>query len=243
MQRHISALRAGSLWAFLTATLLLLTPAQAEPDPQEILRQARFNHISQEAELTARLRSGTRQIPFLIRLQNGEVSYQFTDPAEEIILRLRDEDSELLLRRGGQLTTIEGSQGAEKLQKTNLTYEDLALRFLYWPGAKYLGRDSLRNRPTHRIELHPHRKDSLYGAVRLWVDEASGALLRIEGYDWEGKLVRRFEVLTVQKIDGQWFLRTMRIESFHPSTGKVADRLYLDITGVPQAPESSPPTP
>jgi hypothetical protein len=72
------------------------------------------------------------------------------------------------------------------------------------------------------------------------VDEASGALLRIEGYDWQGKLVRRFEVLTVQKIEGQWFLRTMRIENYDPATGKVANRLYLDITGVP---ETAPPTP
>jgi hypothetical protein len=240
MQRHNSGPRAASLWAFLPAILLSLTPAKADPDPQEILRQARLNHISQEAQLTARLRSGTLQIPFLIRLQNGEVSYQFSEPSEEIILRLREEDSELLLRQGSQLTTIEGARGAEKIQQTSLTYEDLALRFLYWPGAKYLGRDSLRNRPTHRIELHPHRKNSLYGAVRIWVDEASGALLRIEGYDWQGKLVRRFEVLTVQKIEGQWFLRTMRIENYDPATGKVANRLYLDITGVP---ETAPPTP
>jgi hypothetical protein len=47
-------------------------------------------------------------------------------------------------------------------------------------------------------------------------------------------------VLTVQKIEGQWFLRTMRIENYDPATGKVANRLYLDITGVP---ETAPPTP
>jgi hypothetical protein len=68
--------------------------------------------------------------------------------------------------------------------------------------------------------------------VRVWLDEESGALMRIEGYDWQGKLLRRFEVVSGQRIDGQWMLKQMRIERFDPKDGtRPADRSYLEITG------------
>jgi hypothetical protein len=99
--------------------------------------------------------------------------------------------------------------------------------------AKYLGEEMIRTRQAHRIEVHPGvRKDSVYGAARLWVDKATGALLRMEGYDWNGRLTKRFEVVGVQRIQGQWFLRTMRIENLDPATRKVLDRTYLDVLGV-----------
>lgn len=240
MQRQYSNPSPLLLWVglFFLGSLWLTPASESSPDAKEILRQARLNHIAQEAELSARLRSSSGQTPFTIRLQNGEVRYLFTNPAEEIILRLQEDRSELAVRRDGKDTPVEGQAGAGQVQGSTLTYEDLALRFLYWPGVKYLGRDTLRNRTTHRLELHPHRKDSVYGAVRVWVDDASGALLRIEGYDWEGKIRKRFEVISAQKLEGQWFLRTMRIESFHPATGKVIDRTYLDITGLPEGAET-----
>lgn len=233
MQRHISLL----LFVCLAGILWIPQVSADTPDAQAILRQARINQISQEARLTARLRGKGRPVPFEIRLENGEVRYLFSEPDEEIVLRLGDERTELLVRKDGKESPVEGAAGAQSVRGSRLSYEDLALRFLYWPGAKYLGRDSLRTRSAHRIELHPHRKDSVYGAVRVWVDDASGALLRIEGYNWDGKIEKRFEVISARKIQGQWFLRTMRIETFDPATGKVRDRMYLDITGLPEGEE------
>jgi len=51
----------------------------------------------------------------------------------------------------------------------------------------------------------------------------------MEGYDWRGRLAKRFEVISVQKIEGQWFLKQMRIEELQPGTGKVQSRTYLEI--------------
>jgi negative regulator of sigma E activity len=68
--------------------------------------------------------------------------------------------------------------------------------------------------------------------VRVWLDEASGALLRIEGFDWQGKLLRRFEVVSGQRIDGQWMLKQMRIEKFSPeNSSRPTGRSYLEILG------------
>ncbi|MGA9578145.1 MAG: outer membrane lipoprotein-sorting protein, partial [Terrimicrobiaceae bacterium] len=65
----------------------------------------------------------------------------------------------------------------------------------------------------------------------LWIDQESGALLRIEGYNKDGKLFRRFEVISAQKIDGQWMLKQMRVETVDPETRKIRGRTYLEVLG------------
>jgi hypothetical protein len=53
--------------------------------------------------------------------------------------------------------------------------------------------------------------------------------MRMEGYDAGGKLVKRFEVVSTQKIDDRWFLKQMRVEEIQPGTTKVQSRTYLEI--------------
>ena len=115
------------------------------------------------------------------------------------------------------------------MRGTAITYEDLALKFLYWPNARVLGDDSIRTRSCWKLQLQAPSRDSQYSNVLLWVDKQSGALMRMEGYDWNAKLFKRFEVVSAQKIDGRWFLKSMRIEELQPETGKVQARTYLEI--------------
>ncbi|HEY5953655.1 MAG TPA: outer membrane lipoprotein-sorting protein, partial [Terrimicrobiaceae bacterium] len=72
---------------------------------------------------------------------------------------------------------------------------------------------------------------SQYGVARLWIDQESGALLRIEGYNRDGRLLRRFEIVSAQKIDGLWMLKQMRVETLDPQSGKTVDRTYLEVLG------------
>ena len=65
--------------------------------------------------------------------------------------------------------------------------------------------------------------------------------MRMEGYDWNGQLAKRFEVVSAQKIDNpekigarevvrsRWFLKQMRVEELQPGTNKVQSRTYLEI--------------
>ncbi len=52
----------------------------------------------------------------------------------------------------------------------------------------------------------------------------------MEGWNQNGKLMKRFEVISAQKIDGLWTLKEMRIETFDPMTGKVTQRRYLTLS-------------
>ena len=54
-------------------------------------------------------------------------------------------------------------------------------------------------------------------------------MMRIEAYDWQGRIVKRFEVVSAQKIEGRWFLKQMRIEELQPGTKWCCSRSYLEI--------------
>ncbi len=112
-----------------------------------------------------------------------------------------------------------------------MTYEDLALKMLYWPKPKLLGEEN----HSHPLDLETgsagSARPSQYGAARIWIDKESGAALRIEGYDLSGRLKKRFEMTTVQKIDGKWMLNTMRVETHDPKTQKISDLIWLKIIG------------
>ena len=110
-----------------------------------------------------------------------------------------------------------------------MLYGDLAFKFLYWPTARVVGEENVRTRKCWKLQLRAPSHDSLYSNVLLWVDKASGALMRMEGYDWDAKIIKRFEVVSAQKIERRWFLKQMRVEQFQPGTNHVEARAYLEI--------------
>jgi hypothetical protein len=65
----------------------------------------------------------------------------------------------------------------------------------------------LRHEPAWAIRLTPRESESYRNA----------------------KLLKRFEVVSGQKIEGRWFLKELRIEELNPGTGKVKTLTYLDI--------------
>jgi hypothetical protein len=212
--------------------LLVLAPVRglaADPDPQELLKVARMASTQQEAFLRGRLRSGPQSAPFTLQVDFGKLRFAFENPERVYEVRLEEDSSGVYdakgrsLRRGMQEPVAEGAP---------VTVEDLSLGFLYWPDARLLGEENVRGRGAWKIELRPGRRGSEFAVVRVWLDRASGALLRIEGFDWEGKLLRRFEVVSGQRIDGRWMLKQMRIEKFAPDNAtRPVDRSYLEILG------------
>ena len=224
--------RSRELGAFLALALLVLAPgsgAAADPDPQELLKVARMASTQQQAAVQGRLRAASVSTPFNLKVDFGKLRFAFENPDRVYEVRLDEESSGVYdangrsLRRGMQETVAEGAP---------VTVEDLSLGFLYWPDARLLGKESVRGRSAWKIELRPGKRGSEFAVVRVWLDQASGALLRIEGFDWQGKLLRRFEVVSGQRIDGQWMLKQMRIEKFAPeNSSRPIGRSYLEIFG------------
>jgi len=199
------------------------------PSANEILASVRMIEARQQIDLQGQLRENDLVIPFRL-IQNGPlIRYSFTNPDEVLQLRLGQNSSRLDLVTDTGTEKFAAEKLNQKIRGTSLTYEDLAFKFLYWQTARVLGEENVRTRNCWKLQLRAPSRESQYSNVLLWIDKTSGALMRMEGYDWNAQIVKRFEVVSAQKIDNRWFLKQMRIEELQPGTNHAQSRTYLEI--------------
>ena len=224
-------------WLIQTGTTASVLAAPE--DPLEILHHARLNQASQYRVLEGRVRHGETVIPFRLALEGGEIRYEFSNPDQTLVLQLGEKGSRLveITKKGGE-REVTDAQYDRPVRGTEITYEDLSMRFLYWPVAKILGEEVLVTQNCWILRVEPASgKDSQYGAAKLWIQKRSGALVRVETYDHRGNFVKRFEVISVQKVEGGYVLKQMRIQRM--LNGKPGDSTptYLEIQSPDKAPK------
>jgi hypothetical protein len=203
--------------------------AEPLPSAKDILASVRMTEARQQIDLSGQLRQNDVVVPFRLTQNGPLIRYSFTNPDEVLQLRLGENSSRLDLVTETGTERFAASKLHQKIRGTILTYEDLAFKFLYWPTARVLGEENVRTRNCWKLQLRAPSRESQYSNVVLWVDKASGALMRMEGYDWNAQLAKRFEVVSAQKIDNRWFLKQMRVEELQPGTNHVQARAYLEI--------------
>ena len=214
--------------------------SRAADDPNltanDILRSVREAQGSRHEALSGKLRNDETGdvFPFKLVADGATVRYEFAGKTPTVVQVRYDQDgSQLQESSGGNTEKLAPGNFDKTILGTDMTYEDLALRFVYWPKATLLGSDSVRTRSAWKVRVDSPTRRTEYSSVNLMVDKESGALLAADAFDWNGKLIKQFEVISGQKLnDGKWYLKQMRIESLDPSTGKTKTRSYLDITGL-----------
>jgi hypothetical protein len=203
--------------------------AQADPDAQTLLRNARMAQAGQQRTLKGHLRveSSGRIVPFTLVLDGTTIRYQFADTA--IVLKLGDNTSQLLEAAGGDMKKVSPARYDKGVEGTDITFEDLSLKFLYWPKAKIDGTDKVGLSDCWTLRLEPGLEPSAYASLELWVDKARGAFVKGEGFNAAGQEVKEFNVVSFQH-DGQggWMLKKMRIETLSPGGGESTTYLEID---------------
>ena len=172
-----------TLLSLVTAAALKAAPLPAAKD---ILESVRLQQAQQQIELEGQLRENDKLIPFRLTQTGPVIRYSFSNPDEALQLRLGDNDSRLEQVTSEGVEKIAPAQFDGKVRGTAITYEDLALKFLYWPDARVTGENSIRTRNCWKLELKAPSRQSQYSNVYLWVDKSGGALMRIDGFDWKG---------------------------------------------------------
>ena len=164
-------------------------------------------------------------------MDGDTLRWDFTEPAQTLLLRLGANDSRLEEIGKGGPAKIAGAKFDDKVRDSDMSYEDLSMRFLYWPHAEVEGEQTMVLTKCWIVRVEPAAKnDSQYGEVKLWISKGEGALMQAEAYDHEGKFARRFKVLSGQKTeDGLWMLKQMRIESATTNGRADASPTYLEI--------------
>lgn len=191
--------------------------AEPLPSGQEVMRLVRMAESAQNHSFLGSLRTSSSRkkvvVPFQLTMQGNTFTYRFLQPpAEALVLRLEEKGSRLERVTGsGKTQTVAGAKLDDPVRGTDLTYEDLALKFLYWSNARVVGEETVMTRRCWVVQAHPADKDdSQYDGVRLWV-EKTGGLLRAECYRGN-RLIKRFEVRRVQRIRGGYVLKSLNIQ-------------------------------
>jgi hypothetical protein len=226
--RHVKKRLFTTLLALAAGGLLAADPP---PDPQEILRAVRFSQASQHESLKGQLRTGPKIVAFRLSISGPVIQYEFTDPPPStIVVRLGEKDSKISEGPKGGAERVSGAHFSDLVRGSDISYEDLSLRFLYWQRAQLEGEQTMLLRRCWVVNVEPPAgSDSQYSKVGLWIDQESGGLLQAEAYDRAGKFSRRFKVISGQKIGGAWYLKQMRIEA--PALpGKSKTPTYLEVS-------------
>jgi hypothetical protein len=205
-------------------------PTWAQEDANSILDKMRSTHARISQPLSGRLRpENGESIPFQLQLEGAEFDCKFTNPPETIKILLTDTESVLTDLPAPGKQVLSGAKFSEPVRGTDVTYEDLSLRFIYWKSAKYEGEQRVRTITCSIVLVQPSSRDTEYGAVRLWVAKNQAALIKAEAFNRQGIAVKRFEVISAQQIEGQAIFKQIRIERLDPQNGKVLSRTYLEV--------------
>lgn len=223
----------GRFTGFILLFLLLL-PRYASAlydDPMEVLAKARLSQASQFGELEGEIRRGETVVPFTVKMDGGEIAYTFAKPDQTIVLQLGDKGPRLVeVTKKGSERVVTDAQYDQAIRGSIVTYEDLSMRFLYWPVAKIIGEDIELTRNCWKLRIEPgSAKNSQYGYVVAWIEKQSGSPVRVETYDKGGAMLKRFLVTKVQKIEGGYILKEMRIQQMENGKPKDPQPTYIEI--------------
>ena len=231
----------------LAVMLFSLAPAwaqdgAAEPSADELLACMREMTVSQgNKDVAGRIRKGKLKVPFSLSVRGDTLAFQYNeaDVWKRFDVRIKEDKVDLLRVENGKAVVMAPSQYAQPIAKTDVCYEDLSLRFLYWKGGEMVdvGSDSrIKGRDCYVVQVpNPTPKVGQFAWVRMWVDKENGTTWQIDGYGADGKLKKRFSITSVQRLsDGTWFFKQMKLEVRNPQNPDRTIALdYLEMDDLP----------
>lgn len=211
----------------LLGAATLATAAADTPDPRAIIEGARIAATLTQLDgpLEGALSKNGRRTPIALFLKGQDIQFQFAENRDDwnvFHMRLGDEQFELFRIADGRQVAFPREQLVEPIAATDLTYEDLAFRFFYWPDPIFEGEENVNGQACYKIRLNkPAGAAGRYEAVYVWVHKRFGAFMRIRGHNRNGGLIKEFQVEDVMQVSPDvWTLRRMQVSTHNPADGR-----------------------
>ncbi len=218
------------------AAAAICCPAAAlaqQPSAQAILEGARVAATLTEVEdgISGELsRDGRRLTDIQLFLKGKNIQFMFQENGpHRFHMRLEDSSYDLFeVFEGGRTIRFPDSKITSPIAGSDLTYEDLSLRFFYWPNPTLEGIEEVNGQPCYKLRVNkPGGVPGRYDTVYIWVHTKFGAFMQVKGYN-SGKLLKSFQVLKVMKIsEGVWTLEQMRVTSYRPDEEPASSTLVV----------------
>lgn len=217
----------------LLPLLLAATLRADEPKPhtaEEILRIVRMSYALQNHKMSGLLRDDAtgRTEPLDLTMDNQVMRFLFKNEPKEIVhLDLNTEPATLYQVRPGGSGKVTSDQLDDRVRGMDFNYEDLSLRFLYWPRPQLMGEGRVSGQKCWIVRVTNPGKDGPYYVVDIYVHQGSGGAAKMEAYDRNSKVIKKYQVTKVQTVDKATVLKELRIESINPFNGDVKGRTYM----------------
>lgn len=212
----------------------------------EIVKLVNLSMALKKTQLTGSLRKGNLVAPLVFKLEDKapvkEITFSFGNPPQAILLDLKQDSFLLYDVMGGKKIPVSDKNYAMGIKGMDMTYEDMSFRYLYWPNPVKLESETYSTRRCWKVQCNnPNPSVGAYKTVVIWVDQASGGLMKMEGYNYQSinekpvfTLLKRCKVTAGMKIKGTagedvTVLKEMTIESFDPTTGKGLGKTFLEM--------------
>ncbi len=222
---------------FLLLPLLLLpvlaSAQTAQPKTaEEILRIVRLSYALQNHKMSGQLRDHTsgRVEPLELTMENKVMRFRFKNQPPEIVhLDMNTTPATLYQVKPGGTTEVTGNQSSQSVRNMAFNYEDLSLRFLYWPRPQLMGEDRVSGQKCWIVRVTNPGNQGPYYVVDIWVHQGSGGAAKMAAFDRNSKIVKRYQVTKVQKVDNATVLKELKIETVNSVTGEVKGRTYMTM--------------
>ena len=103
-----------------------------------------------------------------------------------------------------------------RILKTDVSWLDLTLDFLWWPNAEFEAEregETVHGQTCTVILAKPESQVGGISAVRLWVDRKTGCLMQAEQLNPDMKPVRRLWGTRVRKFGERWMANVLEVET------------------------------
>ena len=210
---------------YVVLGLLIVSVGNAVPgEADELLREMRTALTSQGSrDVLGSIRKGSTRVPFSLSARGDTIAFQYKqgDAWKRFDVHIGSKEVRLMLVNNGKAIVMSPANYSQNIAGTDVTYEDLSLRFLYWKGGTILpdSADSrIKGRDCFIVQAaNPSPGVGQFTTVRMWIDKENGTVWQVDGYGADGKLRKRFSITSVQRLsDGSWFSKQMKMEVRNP---------------------------
>jgi len=203
------------------------------PTAESILKGARQVAVLQHQALNGHIKKDGRKIQVALFLQGEDIQFQVADSEkrtwEKFHMKLAQDQFDLFEFEGKQAKRFPSAKLSQPIRQTDLTYEDLAMRFLYWKNAHVEGEERVQGQDCWKLRLINPGTAGDYKIVYAWIHKKAGALMQVVGYNAAGKPLKVFKITKLMRVGNEYTLRTMRVDSMDPATNKSRGVTYLEF--------------
>ncbi len=213
------------LFALMPLTAQEVIP-QGENSKQasKILSQVRYAYPQKTLNFRGEIRPrriGFNMIPLNLSFNSQLIKFEFfkennsKKEIDETISLDFSEDKINVLRSFESLTKeIKNDDLSNSIRGTDISYDDIVMRFLDWPDPVLLKVEKAKGGKAWKIRCANPNKTQLYSIVDVWVSQRSGAIVRMNAYNQKRRIIKSFEVDSIQQIKGDWFVETMIVRTY-----------------------------